>query len=160
MLLPSDIDVQSNGDSAKRHPKLVESIEATLVRFSKLEELKKSFGGRIEGIILGGSMSYGPFYNVRENLDRTGGSDIDLILVASLEQLSKFWDFIEEIKFFSESDKEMFLRRQKHFLQLYDQKIADIFSKKFSSTDLDLEISMHIFPKDVFFEYDWRTVFG
>lgn len=148
--LPVGIDDQLNSDDVKRHPKLVESIEATLSRFSKLEELQKLFGDKIEGIILGGSLSYGPFYNVRENLDKTGGSDIDLILVTSLEQLSQPWDFINKIRFFSEDNKKIFLSRQEYFLQLYDQKVVEIFSKKFSLTDSDLEISMHIFPKDVF----------
>ncbi|MDD3002577.1 MAG: hypothetical protein PHD49_02875 [Candidatus Shapirobacteria bacterium] len=99
-LLPENIDNTSdpNKQLYKRQPTLVETIEGTLIRFDKLEKIKSVFKNNVRSIIGGGSMSYGPFYNIRENLDSTGSSDIDLIFIVDENQLSRDWSFIEKIK--------------------------------------------------------------
>lgn len=153
--LPKDINNIQNLDNSytnKRLPGVEETIEATLTRFSRLEKIEDIFKNHVKGIIVGGSMSYGPFYNIRENLDSTGSSDIDLIFVVNDDQLNSRWDFILDIPFFKEEDKEIFIEREKIFLLFRKEKIADIFSKKFFLKDFDFEISMHIFPENIFLD--------
>ena len=102
-LLPEDINNISNPNKQlyKRQPALIETIKGTLIRLDKLETIENVFKDHVKSIIIGGSMSYGPFYNIRENLDSTGSSDIDLIFVVSDDQLKQDWSFIKNINFFS-----------------------------------------------------------
>lgn len=62
-LLPIDIDdnVDINKHLKKRTPTLIEAIKGTLIRFDKLEKIQEVFNNNTEGVILGGSMSYGSF---------------------------------------------------------------------------------------------------
>ncbi|MCX6727109.1 MAG: hypothetical protein NTY75_04900 [Candidatus Shapirobacteria bacterium] len=151
-LLPENIDDISNPNKQlyKRQPALIETIEGTLIRLDKLETIKNIFENHVKSIIIGGSMSYGQFYNIRENLDSTGSSDIDLIFIVDKNQLSQDWSFIKEIDFLEKEDKDIFLNRKDKFLSFYKHGTADILSKKFNLKDFDFEISIHFFPENVF----------
>lgn len=153
--LPKDINNIQNLDNShinKRLPGVEETIEATLRRFSRLEKIEDIFKNHVKGIVVGGSMSYGPFYNIRENLDSTGSSDIDLIFIVNDDQLNSKWDFILDIPFYKEEDKINFIEREKYFLSFRKEGMADIFSKKFSLKDFDFEISIHVFPENIFLD--------
>ena len=151
-LLPENIDDISNSNKIlyKRQPGLVETIEGTLIRLDKLEKIESVFKNHVNGIIVGGSMSYGPFYNIRENLDSTGSSDIDLIMIIDENKLSEDWGFLNEIDFLNKEDKDIFLKRKDKFLSFYKNGTANILSKKFNLKDFDFEISIHFFPENIF----------
>jgi len=51
----------------KRQPSFIESVIPTLERFRVMERLPEVFGIGIDLIIIGGSMSYIPFFGIREN---------------------------------------------------------------------------------------------
>jgi len=151
-LLPENVNDMSNSNKKlyKRQPGLVETIEGTLIRLDKLETIGSIFKNHVKGIIVGGSMSYGPFYNIREKLDSTGSSDIDLIFIIDENQLNQDWSFIKEIDFLKKEDKDIFLKRKNKFLSFYKNGTADILSKKFNLKDFDFEISIHFFPENIF----------
>ncbi|HMB65913.1 MAG TPA: hypothetical protein VKO42_03470, partial [Patescibacteria group bacterium] len=67
----------------KRIPGLAECCRATLIRLEALQDLSDQLGN-IEGMIVGGSVSYGRFYNIRDSQEDS--SDIDVILVANNER--------------------------------------------------------------------------
>ena len=59
----------------KRQPSLMESLEATPQRYELLNQIRANLGMTA---FYGGSMAYGPFYNVRGGAD---ASDLDVVVV-------------------------------------------------------------------------------
>lgn len=148
--IPSSIDradasIQLPG---KRQPTLEEGIAATLERYDFMERLEHTFGGKVEGIIVGGSMSYGPFLNVRSGEDN---SDVDAIMVMG-EDFSNGdgWESFANSNIISERDKETFLRRKDVFLKEEAEGNVDILSQRFTARSGSFNMSAHIIPKSVF----------
>lgn len=131
----------------KRQPSFWESTEATLERYQVLEKIEQAFVPPIEGIIVGGSMSYGPFYNIRKNLDNTGSSDIDTILIMSSENFSIDENLLAASGLFYPEDIALFLKRIPNFKKLYEQGDAEIMSQKFRIKNTDFDASLHFFTK-------------
>ncbi len=130
----------------KREPSFPESISGTLERFSYMEKLVPIFRNKAKSIIVGGSMSYGPFYNIRKNLDETGSSDIDAIIVVNDDFFDDMnWDAFDLSEQFSEEDKKIFHERRKKFRELYSQGSVDILSQRFDVPNHDFNMSTHFF---------------
>lgn len=134
----------------KRQPSFLECTEATLERYQVLEKIEQAFIPPIEGIIVGGSMSYGPFYNIRKNLDNTGSSDIDVIMIMSSENFSIDENSLAASGLFYPEDITLFLERIPNFKKLYERGEAEIMSQKFRIINTDFDVSLHFFTKRSF----------
>lgn len=137
----------------KRQPSLLESIHATLERFRIMERLETVFEKPCKGIIVGGSLSYGPFYNVRAEQDEKESSDIDVILILDPKSSEKDWETFEGFTDFSESDRQLFLSRKEIFLKsLLPSGTAMVLSQKFRLSGSNHDVSMHFFTEESFAE--------
>jgi len=129
----------------KRQPGFHESVEETLKRYEAIEKTKEALAGHVDGIIFGGSMSYGPFYNVRGDHDETGPSDLDGIVV-----LKEGGDEIPLDEIFDKEQADNFPSRMEEFRKLQSQGEANIITQKSGFRDQDFDISIHFFPPDEF----------
>ncbi|MCU1267201.1 MAG: methyltransferase type 11 [Acidobacteria bacterium] len=76
----------------KPQPYFTEAVFATLIRCEVVATYAKYLKMLDMGAILGGSVSYGKFFNVRQSqtiTEITHQSDIDILLVADLEELAE-----------------------------------------------------------------------
>jgi 2-polyprenyl-3-methyl-5-hydroxy-6-metoxy-1,4-benzoquinol methylase len=74
----------------KPQPHFTEAVFATLIRCEVIATYAKYLKSLNIGCILGGSLSYGKFFNVRQSLERSEigqQSDIDILLVTNLNEL-------------------------------------------------------------------------
>lgn len=135
----------------KRQPSLIETITPTIDRFDVIERLSETFGDGIDSIIIGGSMSYIPFFGIRENPKIKDFSDIDTLIVIN-DDFFKKSSWIKFIKsdLFPDSDKKIFLNRIKIFQKLYLRNEADVFSQRFSIVGKGFTISNHFLTRTVF----------
>ncbi|MFA6918875.1 MAG: hypothetical protein WC244_02040 [Patescibacteria group bacterium] len=135
----------------KRQPDMIESIQGTLDRFARMEQLEVIFEKPCKGIIVGGSLSYGPFYNIRTRHGDNESSDIDAIFVLDPDSIDKDWGRFMHCSDFSESDKQKFIARKDIFFQsLLPNGEAAILSQKFPLKGADYEISTHFFTEETF----------
>jgi SAM-dependent methyltransferase len=89
----------------KPQPHFTETIFATLIRCEVIATYSKYLKYLNIGCVLGGSLSYGKFFNIRQSLTVTDihqQSDIDLLLIADLDKLDEElqkhnWDEIAEV---------------------------------------------------------------
>jgi hypothetical protein len=151
--------------SGKRLPATDESILATIERFKVIEALPNIFKQYVDAIILSGSMSYGPFFNVRkyttEHEAKLWNSDIDLVakLRPGFDTKHNFtWNNNTDI--LEPSDSVAFLRRLQHFAALYRAGRAKVLTHRFELAEYDFSVSIHCIPSPVFkalFNDDLRT---
>ncbi|PIR78136.1 MAG: hypothetical protein COU28_03255 [Candidatus Magasanikbacteria bacterium CG10_big_fil_rev_8_21_14_0_10_36_16] len=152
------LDEMSSGSASikegKRQPSFSESLDATLERFVVLEEVQEIFSSVVQGIVVGGSFSYGPFYNVRKEQGNNPSSDIDSIMVINDDDLADEgkWQKFMETNLFNEEQKTKFLERIKTFLKLKEHGDVDILSQKFVvKRDSDnFDVSIHFVSPQVF----------
>lgn len=102
--------------SNKPQPSFIEAVYATLVRCEWLTLYAKYLKKLNIGCILGGSLSYGKFFNIRQAIgeyDASQQSDIDLILVGNFQDLldklitGYDWDYITQQAKIDKSNKIM-----------------------------------------------------
>lgn len=149
--LPGFLKTGGEADQGKRKPSFIESVDGTMERFYKIEELREIFKDLADGMIVGGSMSYGPFFNIRKSLDETGGSDIDLIIILPENKFdTSLWKKMRDSDIFSNEEKDIFFDRMKKFPDLYKNEEADVFSQKFHVQKTDFEVSIHFFTPSIF----------
>lgn len=135
----------------KRQPSFIESIIPTLERFRVMECLPEVFGDGIDSIIVGGSMSYVPFFGIRENPKNKDFSDIDTLIVINDDFFKKTsWKKFMSDNFFPLTEKQLFLSRIKIFQELHRDNIADVFSQRFSIIGKPFTISNHFVTRSVF----------
>lgn len=133
----------------KLQPSFRESVRSTLDRFSVLESLADALGPAVEAIVVGGSMSYVPFFGIRDR--DNDHSDIDLLAVVGLNFFRKNnWKALIASGLFARIEMESFLGRIPHFRRLLQNDRADILSQRFSVPGWDFTVSMHFIPKPVF----------
>jgi hypothetical protein len=133
----------------KKQPSFIESILPTLNRYEVMELVSKRFNVGVKSFIVGGSMSYGPFYSVRGDGDTGEVSDIDGIIVFDDE----FFGFEQTIladEVFIPEEMSLFVKRLKLFRQLFKDGKADLLSQRFSIKGKDFTVSLHFFPISVF----------
>ena len=135
------------GIADRPQPSLRESFDATLKRFELIENVEKLIKKDVRGMIIGGSMSYGPFFNVRE---RYTPSDIGLIIVVDDRFLADRRSILNAQLIMSESDHFDLMNRREKFYDLYQNDLADIFSQRFWSKNKDFIVNMHFFPHEAF----------
>ena len=139
----------------KRQPPLPESIEATLERYVTIEKLLQNLGQNISGLILSGSMSYGPFFNVRKfaniHQKETWNSDIDVVLVFNHSHGDLFgWEKFINSPLFNDNEKASFISRLRIFTDMHIQGQADVFTHRFDIVGSDFNLGMHCLPIDTF----------
>jgi len=150
-LLPKFLTYSGSVICGKQQPSLVETIAPTLERFEVMELLPEVFGKGIDSIIVGGSMSYIPFFGIRENLKINDFSDIDTLIVINDDFFNESsWSNFIKSNIFPESDKNIFLDRIKIFQKLYSKNQADVFSQRFSVIGRPFTISNHFLTRSVF----------
>jgi predicted nucleotidyltransferase len=139
------------GLPGKPQPSFEESISATFSRLEIMEKIKDIFKDSVEAIFAGGSMAYGPFFNIRGGL---GGSDIDLIVVVDDN------NFFKKGVLQKNSQSRLLLRKDRELFEYYGLKfrklqidgLADTFSHRFDTIDRDFDISVHFIPRPFFVE--------
>lgn len=129
-------------------PSLKEAIFETSKRLIFLEQFSRDLPGSVIAEIIGGSMSYGRFYNIR------GGdkpSDIDIFFIVD----DTFFDSSADAslimhgdKGFSGDESNGLVRRISNFKDLYTQERADMFYHKFFHQGFPL--SLKIIPERKF----------
>lgn len=143
--IPDVFEKQGEVIMGKRQPGFRETVEETLKRYLAIEKTVESLKGRVNGVIFGGSMSYGPFFNVRGNYDKTGPSDLDGIIV-----MKNIDDKIPIEDVFGKRETDEFSLRQRIFEEMYKQGEAQIITQKSRFKDQDFDISIHFFPPEEF----------
>jgi hypothetical protein len=135
----------------KCQPSFIESVIPTLERFRVMERLPEVFSGGVDAIIVGGSMSYIPFFGIRENPKNRDFSDIDTLIVINDNFFKKaFWHKFISDDFFPSEEKKKFLRRIRIFRKLLRQNAVDVFSQRFSIIGKPFTISNHFVTRSVF----------
>lgn len=135
----------------KRQPSFIESIIPTLERFQIMERLPEMFGDGVDSIIIGGSMSYIPFFGIRENPKNKDFSDIDTLIVINDDFFKKAsWKKFISNDLFPVIEKQQFINRIKIFQKLHRNNTADVFSQKFSVIGKSFTVSNHFVTRSVF----------
>jgi hypothetical protein len=150
--MPDFLAANTRVVAGKRQPAFLESIEATIERLALAERLPEVFGKSVQGIIVGGSLSYGPFYNVRKNIDITGGSDIDVICIIAERDGVPAQVALVDGSDFALTDSDFFAERARHFNELRREGKADVLSQRFQVASKDFTMSVHFFPAEFFSE--------
>ncbi|MBI5456582.1 hypothetical protein HY969_02480 [Candidatus Kaiserbacteria bacterium] len=148
--LPETIDSQDQLVTLPhgRQPGLAESINATLERYEFIENLSVAFGNRVKCIVVGGSMSYGPFFNVRSGDD---ASDIDVVMVVDDSFLDREpWNSLVNDRMLRPSDKHEFLARMEDFRSLLEKGQAEVLSQRFWDSREHFNMSAHFFTPEAF----------
>src|SRR3989339_130233 len=136
----------------KRQPPFVESIGSTFDRYNVMENLGDLFNPGVRAIIIGGSMSYGAFYSVRNNEKDKDFSDIDGLVIVQdnfFDEGNKRDLFVNN-KIFPESEIKQFFDRMTFFRKLYNQGKADVLSQRFSVIGKQYTVSLHFFIDSTF----------
>lgn len=135
----------------KRQPSFAACVLPTLERFQAMERLSEVFNDTVDSIIIGGSMSYVPFFGIRENPKDKDFSDIDALIIIndSFFKKASWKNFIND-DFFPEVEKQKFLNRIKIFQKLVRTNAADVFSQRFSICGKPFTISIHFVTLSVF----------
>ena len=131
----------------KKQPAFINTLLPTLDRYEVIEKISSVFERGLEGLIIGGSMSYGSFYSVRHNNINNDYSDIDGLVIFDNKFLNNK-SFNNEI--FVKKDIDNFLNRLKDFKKIYRNKRADTISHRFSLKDKKYTVSLHFIPISVF----------
>lgn len=135
----------------KRQPSFVGCVLPTLERFQVMERLSQVFCGTVDSIIIGGSMSYTPFFGIRENQKDKDFSDIDTLIVINNSFFKKTsWNKFMKDSLFPETEKQNFFNRIKIFQKLIHTNAADIFSQRFSVCGKPFTVSIHFVTLSVF----------
>ena len=142
--VPAIFELPGDVIEGKRQPGFIESVDETLKRYEAIEKTVESLRDKVDGILFGGSMSYGPFFNVRGDRDETGASDLDGIVVLQGDAMPPV------DKIFDEQAAEVFSERFAHFQKLRTEADVDVMTQKSKFRDEDFDISIHFFPQDVF----------
>jgi len=135
----------------KRQPSFAECIVPTLERYQVMEHFTEVFSSGVDAIIVGGSMSYIPFFGIRENPKDRDFSDIDTLIVINDNFFKKsFWQKFIGNDLFPAEEKNKFLRRIKIFQKLFRQNDVDVFSQRFSIIGKPFTVSNHFVTRSVF----------
>ncbi len=155
-LLLEDLGVFDDSDSGffkdpdikiknKRFPGLEESCQATLLRLEAVHDFCQIIP-EVEGIVVGGSVSYGRFYSVRDTVSSKKGSDVDMLLfLRDPEELKP----LTRAPFLSKEDRDRFDLRLRNFCDSSSDNGFEIFSQRFYYKDCGFTISFHGLPFDL-----------
>lgn len=145
--LPTPLREKGETILGKQQPSLVEALQETAKRFLFVDRLIKDLPSTVIGVIVGGSMQYGPFYNIRGT---PNSSDLDIFYVVT-QDFFKGKDAertISRQRGFNSNASEDFARRAKIFRKLHSQKKADLLSVK--TPVEDYLASVKVLPLETF----------
>ncbi len=128
-------------DSANERflPNFLTAIRETVPRLRCIAQLTQSAPQTVRGIIVGGSMSYGRFYNIRGGKE---GSDIDIFYIV---EPAFFFDHASDETFpssvgFDESERKEFIERAYNFPSLVQKINHLMMSHKFHLPGFTLSV--------------------
>jgi len=154
----------------RRRPRPFEAAVETCRRLIDLNYVRHAVADMQSGAVLGGSVSYGRFYNVTGAADEFGSksSDTDLLLVLpEYEQLNAVADRLSSIRGIDSESLALFRRRIAAFSKIRSDLSNCIFSHKlkFWSSENDLlsrakilgnyNLSLHVFSLT---DFDYMTL--
>lgn len=144
----SEYSVPGEIKIGKQQPSFIESLIETEERLQFLSQYVEQLPLSVEGLISGGSMSYGRFFNVRGGYPNS--SDLDLILVVSAGlQPEDVEDIIRPDLGFQENDIFLLKRRMEIFNEFRKSEEMDVLSQKCELPARNFDISLHMIPLDV-----------
>lgn len=133
----------------KQQPSLVEAVHETSKRLQFMENMVEDLPDCIQGVIVGGSLSYGRFVNIRSSYPDS--SDLDLIVVTNGIQSKQTVDNLLPVSLgFKSSDQKQLLKRLNNFNSLKKRGLVDMVSHKFALPVNGFDVSMHFMDEDVF----------
>lgn len=147
--LPEPLREKGDTIMGKEQPTLVEAVTETAKRLLFVDRLATNLPPSVMGIIVGGSLAYGPFYNLRGTPD---ASDLDVFYVVSQDFFvgDDPKKAISEQRGFTPESSEDFARRARIFPSLQAEDRASLLSVK-SPVD-DYLASIKVIPVDTFVE--------
>ncbi len=142
-----DFFIKSNFEKDSEYTKVV---YGTFLRLQIIFECKKYLflQESVEGMILGGSMSYGPFYNVRHYDNDSLSSDIDLIVITTDNSYSVNFDCLSGI--IKDSSIKSFKNRKELCAEGKSFVSIDTFSHRFIMKEGGFYVSIHFITKEKF----------
>jgi len=143
--LPSLLTTERPTVINRRQPSFREAVIETAKRLKLINQLDQDVPDEIMAIVLGGSMSYGRFYNIRGGVD---SSDIDLFFIVDQDffQKTDVLKILPPALGFKPEDLDHLQERINIVPFLQDR--ADIMSHKLELEDFI--VSVKFFPFDVF----------
>lgn len=129
----------------RRQPSFREAVIETIKRLKLINQFDRDVPEEVVGIVLGGSMSYGRFYNIRGGPD---SSDIDLFYIVDQDffQKTDVTKILPPAFGFKPEDLDHLQERVSIFPNLQDE--ADMMSHKLELEDFI--VSVKFFPLDIF----------
>ena len=141
-----------NGTHLKRQPSFFESMMGTIKRYKFMEALPVLFNGVADGIIIGGSMGYGPFFSVRDGKSTGDPSDIDAIIVMNDNYANaQNWQGVLASEVIQNSDKLSLFSRFAIFAAMRRSDTVDVISQRFDIPGQSFNVSAH-FMDHTFFD--------
>lgn len=135
----------------KQQPSLYETVSETTKRLTFMEQLTNNQPNSVEGIVMGGSLSYGRFVNVRGHYPNS--SDLDLIFVYNRPPTTNQLRHVFPTSLgFSPPDIQTLLGRMQIYQNFIRHKIADMFSHKFIIPQVGFDVSTHFMSMETFYE--------
>lgn len=147
--LPQPLKQKGENILGKEQPSLVEAVVETAKRLLFVDRLATNLPQSVRGIIVGGSLAYGPFYNVR---GMPNSSDLDAFYIVSQDFFTGEdpKKAISEQRGFTQESSEDFARRARLFPSMQAEGKASLLSVK-SPVD-DYLASIKVMPVDIFIE--------
>lgn len=147
-----NLRLSGNVIDGKPQPSFQESLEATDRRLAFLNSYLPSLPQSILGVISGGSMSYGRFYNVREGYPDS--SDLDLIFVtADVPGVDDVDQLVRTDLGFRENEQALFKQRVPIFQKGFHDGDMEVLSHKFTLPTQEFDVSTHFIPKTVLTQF-------
>jgi hypothetical protein len=137
--------------SSKRQPSFFESMMGTIKRYDFMEQLPAVFDDIADGIIVGGSMGYGPFFSVRDGGRHHDPSDVDALIIVEDERFTEQAERpVIATERLAAQDVRSLLGRLAVFTEMREQGTADIISQRFDVADSAFNMSSHFIPRSFF----------
>jgi hypothetical protein len=160
------------GSGIRRRPRPFEAAVETCRRLKDLNNVRHALSNLQCGAILGGSVSYGRFYNITGSSPEFGSkaSDTDLLVILKdYEQLESVAEGLSSISYLDRDSVDFFRRRAQIFPKIkHEQNGPCIFSHKLVVNDADTDpilqgtdipsgynLSLHVFS---FADFDYLTL--
>lgn len=135
----------------KQQPSFCKCVVPTLDRMEALTKFIHSCSSSFLGVILGGSLSYIPFFGIREDFEASDHSDIDLLVIVDHKFFNAGHPNQQAFeKVFVSDDVSIFSQRQLIFSALFSENRADVFSHRFRVRGYPFSFSIHFVEQHTF----------
>lgn len=132
----------------RRSPPVFETVHETCRRLVLLRQFVTAARESTSAVVLGGSLSYGKFYNLR------GDCDIDLfIVVDSGDGVVNLAKSLLAFRYFRDDATKLFLKRAQIYARLEKEAKCDMISQKLTVIETpSFDVSLHIVNKGAFLQ--------